>query len=145
MRIYVDQAIHRWRGQLWCHMFSPDIDALMDFARGIGMKAEWFQDPRTMPKVSWPHFDVNAARRQVAVRAGAIEVGRHQVSAMSRVVLNRFHGVEGTDRALDPLALHKRLNSPKLPRIEAWLASELAMIERMRTEGAMGRQQENAG
>src|SRR3546814_5987534 len=26
MRIYVDAAIHRWRGKLWCHMFSPNID-----------------------------------------------------------------------------------------------------------------------
>lgn len=136
MRIYVDSAVHRWRGQLWCHLFSPDLDALHAFAADIGLKREWFQDPRTMPKVSWPHYDTNARRRAVAVAKGAVEVGRHQTSAMSRVVLNRFHGLEGTERALDPLALHRRINSPSLPRIEEWLARELAVMDGMRREGA---------
>src|ERR1700746_2991202 len=25
--VWVDDAIHSWRGRLWCHMFSEDIDA----------------------------------------------------------------------------------------------------------------------
>src|SRR3546814_8311968 len=65
MRIYVDAAIHRWRGKLWCHMFSPNIDDLHQFAREIGMRREWFQDPRTSSKISWPHYDISAQRRQI--------------------------------------------------------------------------------
>src|SRR3546814_4818291 len=84
MRIYVDAAIHRWRGKLWCHMFSPNIDDLHQFAREIGMRREWFQDPRTSSKISWPHYDISAQRRQVALSLGAIAVGRHQTIAMSR-------------------------------------------------------------
>lgn len=135
MRIYVDEAIHRWRGQLWCHMFSPDIEALHVFARSIGMKRAWFQDPLTMPKVSWPHYDINVSRRQIAVARGAVPVGRHQTVAMSKVVVNAYHGLNGTEHEIDPLAMHRRLNSAMLPRVEAWLASELALMEKLRTQG----------
>src|SRR3546814_12867102 len=53
MRIYVDAAIHRWRGRLWCHMFSPNNADLHQFAREIGLRREWFQDTRTSSKFSW--------------------------------------------------------------------------------------------
>src|SRR3546814_8115244 len=92
MRIYVDAAIHRWRGTLWCHMFSPNIDDLHQFAREIGMRREWFQDPRTSSKISWPHYDIIAQRRQVALSLGAIAVGRHQPIALSRDTTNPYFG-----------------------------------------------------
>lgn len=126
--IYVDDAIHPWKGQLWCHLFSPDIDALHAFAGRIGLKRTWFQDPRTMPKVSWPHYDMNENRRRVALAKGAIALDRYQTSAMSKVVLNRFHGLEGTDRALDPLRVFRNSDyyAKKLPELEAWLEGERA-------------------
>lgn len=124
MRVYVDAAVHRWRGKLWCHMFTPDLTLLHDFALQIGMKREWFQDPRTT-NASWPHFDVPAWRRDVAIRLGAIALDRHQTVAMSRVVINCFEGNHGTERAVDPLATHRRLNSARLPELEHWLDAEL--------------------
>lgn len=123
MRIYVDSAIHRWRGQLWCHVFSPDLDALHAFMSSIGSKREWFQDPSAMPKVSWPHYDANQRRRSAAVEAGAIELGRHQTVAMSRIVRNVWTG-----ERTDPLARHRAMASPRLAELDAWLRKELALM-----------------
>lgn len=66
--IYVDAAIHAWRGQRWCHLFSEDLDALHDFAARLGLRREWFQRP---PKASWPHYDITAKKRARAIRMGA--------------------------------------------------------------------------
>ena len=109
-------------------MFSPDIEALHLFANGIGMKRAWFQDPLSNSKVSWPHYDITAQRREIALRQGAIAVGKHQTVAMSRVVINRYLGVDGTPQAVDPLALHRRINSPNTERVERWLAHELSLL-----------------
>ena len=120
LRIYVDSAIHRWRGQLWCHVFSPDIEALHAFMSSIGSKREWFQDPSLSSSVSWPHYDANERRRAAAIAAGAIPVGRHQTVAMSRIVRNAWN-----DERVDPLERYRRTSSPRLTQIETWLIREL--------------------
>jgi uncharacterized protein DUF4031 len=59
-------------GHRWCHLFcDPDPDSLvrlMDIARAIGMRPEWFQK-----KDGFPHFDLTPSRRSAALAAGAIE------------------------------------------------------------------------
>lgn len=54
-----------------CHLFDSEdnLTRLHDFARGLGMKREWFQDHPLVP-----HYDLTASRRAAAVRAGAVEV-----------------------------------------------------------------------
>jgi len=123
MTIYVDAAVHAWRGQTWCHLFSPDIEGLHDFARRLGLRRSWFQDPSTSRKVSWPHYDIVDARRTRAIAMGAVALDRHRTSVMSRVVLDRWCGTAGTDRARDPLAMHRRLGSARLSELEEWLVS----------------------
>lgn len=130
MTIYVDAAIHRWRGQLWCHVFSLDTEELHRFMASVGSRREWFQDPTSMKGVSWPHYDANAARRAVIVRSGAIELGRHQTVVMAKVISNHWFG-----RDEDPLAGHRRRNSPLLPRLEEWLAREMLRIDRTEVAG----------
>lgn len=71
--VYVDDAVHSWRGRLWAHLFSPDIEALHDFAARLGMRRDWFQEP---PKASWPHYDVTDAKRTLAIRLGAVQADR---------------------------------------------------------------------
>ncbi len=66
--IYVDAAIHAWRGKKWCHLFSEDLAALHVFADRLGLRRSWFQCP---PKASWPHYDITAAKRREAIRLGA--------------------------------------------------------------------------
>lgn len=71
MTVYVDPAIHPWKGKLWCHLFSEDLKELHAFARRLGLKRSWFQQP---PRASWEHYDITANKRLEAVRMGAQEV-----------------------------------------------------------------------
>lgn len=125
MSVYVDEAVHAYGRMIMCHMVSPDLDELHAMADRIGVARRWFQDPRTMPKVSAPHYDIAKGKRALAVAAGAKEIDRYQMSVISKVALHRLPGLELTPRP-DPLALFRRMGSDKLPGLEAWLAAELA-------------------
>lgn len=72
MSIYVDAAIHVWRGKKWCHMTADTEAELHDFAvNNLGLKRSWFQCP---PKASMPHYDITESTRAIAIRKGAIEL-----------------------------------------------------------------------
>ncbi|MBT8489699.1 MAG: DUF4031 domain-containing protein [Deltaproteobacteria bacterium] len=53
-------------GNRWSHMFADDIGELHLFARGIGLKREYFQD-----KPIFPHYDVTPSKRNQAILRGA--------------------------------------------------------------------------
>jgi hypothetical protein len=124
MAVYVDNAIHRWRGQLWCHIFSPDIEELHAFMSTIGSRREWFQDPERMPKVSWPHYDANEKRRDAAVRAGAIPLDRRRTVVMSRIVKHLYAGGTLEDPRFDPLGVLRARDSQAAEELEIWLRAE---------------------
>lgn len=71
MSVYVDLAIHPWRGKMWCHLMADSLTELHEFAAKLGLKREWFQPP---PKASSPHYDVTESKRVQAVKLGAIEL-----------------------------------------------------------------------
>jgi hypothetical protein len=71
--VYVDAAIHGWRGRLWCHLFCADLERLHLFARSVGLHRAWFQEP---PEASWPHYDTTAQRRERALLKGAMVADR---------------------------------------------------------------------
>jgi len=101
-------------------LFAPDADELHEFAARIGLRRASFQDPKAMPHVSWPHYDINETRRVVALETGAVAVTRDQMIVMSKVCVSRYLGID-----LDPLSLFRQRQSPRLPALEAWLAQEL--------------------
>jgi hypothetical protein len=71
--VYVDNLTDwGWRHGLSCHMIADSIAELMEFARTIGLRPEWFQ-----PKSS-PHFDLTVDGRKAAVLNGATELGRRE-------------------------------------------------------------------
>jgi hypothetical protein len=86
MTIYVD-SLESWgwriRGRTVqsCHMFtdSVDIEELHAFAEQVGMRRAWFQPHRVAP-----HYDLTSSRRTLAVKAGAVEVGRRDASEIWR-------------------------------------------------------------
>lgn len=119
-RVYVDAARNPFGRMLMCHMFSPDPDALHAMADRVRVSRKWFQDPRTMPKVSWPHYDICQSKRGLALTAGAVEVDRYQFVAMAAVVRNCFFG----DDADDPLRFFSQNLAHERPRIVAWLADQ---------------------
>lgn len=51
-----------------CHLVADTLDELHAFAAKLGLKRAWFQPAR------YPHYDLNAGRREKAVKLGAVEV-----------------------------------------------------------------------
>lgn len=78
MAVYVDNARNVFGRMIMCHMIADTLDELHAMASDIGMKREWFQPGST------PHYDVCVARRALAVKAGAIEVGRREIVEVIR-------------------------------------------------------------
>jgi len=59
----------RQHGRFWSYLFGTDIDELHLFARGIGIKREYFQN-----KIQFPHYDLTPAKRTIAILRGAKQV-----------------------------------------------------------------------
>lgn len=78
---YVDPAVWPYRGMLMCHLFAEDTDTLHAMAARLGLKRQWFQD-----KPGFPHYDICKAKRDQAVRLGAIEVTARELVAIKRRV-----------------------------------------------------------
>lgn len=76
MSVYVDAMTPCLRSERWpyrtsCHLFANTLAELHEAADRIGLKRVWFQGhPRL------PHYDLTAAKRVAAIRAGATGVGR---------------------------------------------------------------------
>ena len=72
--VYVDElrpypVTHRWRYGQACHLLADSLEELHAFATKIQLRRSWFQ-----PHDRWPHYDLTAKRRIVAVQQGAVEV-----------------------------------------------------------------------
>ena len=79
MAVYVDPLMNHGTSKTWkwthsCHMFADSVEELNKFAVAMGLKLAWFQLSRSG---RFPHYDLTAKRRVVAVRKGAIELDRH--------------------------------------------------------------------
>lgn len=82
MSVYVDslQPCTVQRGSCFfktgaCHMFADSEPELHELAGKIGLKRSWFQQHRKLP-----HYDLAASKRELAVKAGALQVDRRFVS-----------------------------------------------------------------
>lgn len=80
MTVYVDGARNEYRGMKMCHMLADDLLQLHEFASALGLKRRWFQP------ASFPHYDVSATKRTLAIALGARAVTRHELVAVMRRV-----------------------------------------------------------
>ncbi len=86
MSVYVDASLYGYGRMVMCHMIADTPDELHAMADRIGVARRWFQDPMTMAKVSFPHYDIAKSKRALAVEGGAIECDRNAfVAAMRRI------------------------------------------------------------
>ena len=79
MPVYVDRANIGVRGMSMAHMIADSLDELHAMADRIGMQRSWFQDPKNSTKqtpISFPHYDVAASKRTLAIKFGAIDCDR---------------------------------------------------------------------
>lgn len=59
---------NRWKYKYFCHLMADDLTELHLFASKIGLSAGMFQyDPK------YPHYDITAKKRRLAVQMGAVE------------------------------------------------------------------------
>ena len=78
MSVYVDRARHPFRDMVMCHMLADSLDELHAMAEKIGMRRSWFQP------LSTPHYDLDQSARALAIKHGAIEIGRHRTVEIIR-------------------------------------------------------------
>ena len=86
MSVYVDAAIHPWRGKMWCHLFSEDLEELHTFAARLGLNRSWFQ----VSQSGFPHYDITQNKRNQALDMGAIYLELVKAVAMMKKIRKNF-------------------------------------------------------
>ena len=65
MTVYVDDAVHPWRGQRWAHLMADTLAELHAMAAQLGIPPRAFQN-----KASGAHYDVTSELRAQAIALG---------------------------------------------------------------------------
>jgi hypothetical protein len=81
--VYVDDAVWPWRGKRWAHLMADSLDELHEFAQRLGLRRNWFQD-----RASGAHYDITDAKREMALRIGAVPLSRDDVKLYQAVLQN---------------------------------------------------------
>lgn len=84
MAVYVDDAVHPWRGKRWAHLMADTLEELHAFADRLGIPRRAFQD-----KTSGAHYDVTAELREHALQLGATPISRHDDREQMRRVIRQ--------------------------------------------------------
>jgi len=74
MSVYVDDQTAPYGSLIMCHMIADSTKELLAMVDRIGVQRKWIQDAGTYRE----HFDVCQSKRALAVRSGAIPIGRMQ-------------------------------------------------------------------
>lgn len=85
MTVYVDNMRARFGRMIMCHMIADNEDELHAMAQRIGVARRWYQGD---------HYDICMAKREMAVRLGAVEVTLRALAAMN--LRRRVTGSIGT-------------------------------------------------
>lgn len=82
MAVYVDDAVHLWRGRRWAHLMADTLDELHAMAALLDIPRRAFQN-----KMSGAHYDVPAELRERALVLGAVAISRHRDREQVRAVI----------------------------------------------------------
>jgi hypothetical protein len=82
MAVYVDDAVHRWRGLRWAHLMADTVGELHTMAQRLGIPRRAFQN-----KASGVHYDIPAHLRPVAIALGTVSLSRHTDRTRLRAVI----------------------------------------------------------
>ena len=93
MTVYVDRMRARRGRFVFCHMLADSDGELFAMADCIGVSRRWVQYPGTYRC----HFDISLAKRQLALRAGAIVITRRQ---LGRLLIARRSQLDSAEPAL---------------------------------------------
>jgi uncharacterized protein DUF4031 len=86
MSVYVDELLKHGGSASFhwvhsCHLYADSLHELHEFAEGLGLKRQWFQD-----KEGFPHYDLTVGKRAMAVKRGAMEKDRFHAVNFSRAL-----------------------------------------------------------
>lgn len=84
MSVFVDDAVHAWRGERWAHLMADTLVELHAMAQRLGIPRRAFQN-----KTSGAHYDVTAQLREQAIAYGAIAISRHTDRDRLKAVIQR--------------------------------------------------------
>ncbi|WP_396616004.1 DUF4031 domain-containing protein [Lysobacter soli] len=84
MTVYVDDAVHLWRGRRWAHLMADTLDELHAMAERLDIPRRAFQN-----KTSGAHYDVPSELRERAIELGAMAISRHTDRDRVRAVIAR--------------------------------------------------------
>ena len=84
MAVYVDDAVHLWRGQRWAHLMADTLDELHAMAARLDIPRRAFQN-----KTSGAHYDVTTELRERAIAFGAVAISRHRDRERVKAVIAR--------------------------------------------------------
>lgn len=82
MAVYIDDAVHPWRGERWAHLMADTLPELHAMAQQLGIPRRAFQNRR-----SGAHYDVPAPLREQAIALGTRAISRHGDRALLRQVI----------------------------------------------------------
>ena len=58
-----------WRWDRSCHLFADTLKELHNFEKHLGLRKGYLHD-----KPRFPHYDLTANKRKLAIKMGAIEI-----------------------------------------------------------------------
>jgi hypothetical protein len=80
--VYIDDAVHPWRGERWAHLMADTLPELHALAQRLGIPRRAFQN-----RPSGAHYDVPAPLREQAIALGAHAISRHTDRELLRAVI----------------------------------------------------------
>ena len=83
MSVYVDDMykspMGAYRGMKMSHMIADSTEELIEMAEKIGVNVKWIQHKGTFQE----HFDIAFSKRELAVKAGAIEITMRELGRIT--------------------------------------------------------------
>lgn len=78
MTVYIDKMNAQYRNMIMCHMLADTEQELVNMAKSIGVDPKWIQYQGTYKA----HFDICLAKKEKALKLGAIEITRSQLRVL---------------------------------------------------------------
>lgn len=80
MAVYIDKINAKYKNMIMCHMLADTEQELVNMAKSIGVDPKWIQYQGTYKA----HFDICLAKKEKALKLGAIEITHSQLRALLR-------------------------------------------------------------
>ena len=80
MTCYVDDAHIPYGRMKMSHLIADSTMELLEMVDQIGVQRKWIQKAGTR----WEHFDICAAKRELAIKAGVIPMSRKELVRILR-------------------------------------------------------------